>query len=231
MNGFRRVIVQTVAFVCVASVVPASDAYGQVARNLGRFQHDEHATYQCAECHSTGSPTTISNREWCADCHHVNAAFSQCRQCHTVREIAPEPVRALVNFRLPPAEVRQRSLLFDHVVHGNVGCASCHTGGAALLAQADCASCHTDHHRPEADCLACHEEPAATVHPAEVHLDLAGCGTAGCHVAEGIDYATMLGERNLCLSCHAAQRDHEQPEACAECHLMGDAAMATRGTP
>ena len=216
---------------CAVMLVHAAEAYGQGTRSLGRFQHDEHATYHCTECHSTGSPTTESNRKWCADCHHVNAGYSQCRQCHSVREIAPEPVHALVRFRLPPAEIRTRSLLFDHNVHGNVGCASCHTGGAELLAQSDCATCHTDHHRPDADCLACHQEPAATAHPAEVHLNLAGCGTAGCHVAEGLDYEAMLGERNLCLSCHVAQRDHEQPDPCGKCHLMGDAAAGSRGSP
>jgi hypothetical protein len=226
-----RRIVQVAAVVCLAILLFAPDAYGQAGQNLGRFQHDEHATFQCAECHSSGSATAESNRTWCADCHHVNAGFSQCRQCHTVREIAPAPLRALVSFRLPPAEIRTRSLLFDHTVHAGVGCASCHSEGAQLLAESDCASCHSDHHRPDADCLACHEEPAATAHPAEVHLDLAGCGAAGCHVAEGIDYAIMLGERDLCLSCHAAEREHEQPEPCAECHLMGDAAMAPRGAP
>lgn len=226
-----RRIVQVAAVACLVTLLVAPTAHGQVGRSAGRFEHDEHATFQCAECHSTGAATTVANREWCADCHHVNASFSQCRQCHTVREIAPEPQRALVNFRLPPAKVIQRSLLFDHIVHGSVGCASCHTAGAALLAQADCASCHVDHHKAGADCLACHAEPAVTAHPEEVHLDLAGCGTAGCHAAEGINYAAMVDERNLCLSCHVAQLDHEQPEPCAECHILGGGSMSTRETP
>lgn len=231
MTLARRSLVQVLAVLCVAAPINVSEAYGQVGRTLGGFQHDEHETFRCAECHSTGSATTVSNREWCADCHHVNAAFSQCRQCHTVREIAPEPLRALVNFRLPPAKVLQRSLLFDHIVHGSVGCASCHTGGAALLAQADCASCHTDHHKAGMDCLACHSEPPVAAHPEEVHLDLAGCGAAGCHEAEGIDYAAMVDERNLCLSCHAAQLDHEQPEPCARCHIVGDGTISSGDTP
>lgn len=205
---------------CVFWVAPGAN--GQVSQSLDRFQHDEHATYECAECHSTGSATTVSNSKWCADCHHLEVGYGQCRQCHTVSEIAPEPVRALVRFKLPDSQARTRSLLFDHVVHGGVGCASCHTGGAELLAQADCASCHTDHHKAGADCLACHSEPLVTAHTETVHLDLAGCGTAGCHVAEGIDYGAMPDERNFCVSCHVAEREHEQPEPCAECHILGD---------
>ncbi len=230
MTSSVRCIVKAAAVACLATLSFAPDASGQVGRSVGRFEHDEHETFQCAECHSSGSATAESNRTWCADCHHVNAGFSQCRQCHTVREIAPAPLRALVSFRLPPAEIRTRSLVFDHTVHAGVGCASCHTKGAQLLAESDCASCHTDHHKAGADCLACHAEPAVDAHPEEVHLDLAGCGTAGCHAAEGIDYAAMVDERNLCLSCHVAQLDHEQPEPCAECHIVGGGVMSTSET-
>ena len=197
-------------------------AFGQVSQASERFQHEEHATYECAECHSTGSSTVESNRKWCADCHHVEVGYDQCRQCHTVREIAPEPVRAIVRFKLPDTDVRTRSLLFDHNLHGSVGCGACHTGGAELLAESNCENCHTDHHKPGVDCLACHSEPLVTAHPETVHLDLAGCGAAGCHVAEGIDYAVMVDERNLCVSCHVAERDHELPEPCVDCHIMGE---------
>jgi hypothetical protein len=222
MNRHLRVLVLAVPLACAAILTHAPTIYGQANADLSRFQHELHASYQCAECHSTGTATSVSNRKWCADCHHLEAGYTQCQRCHTVREIAPEPVRAIVRFKLPPAEIRTRSLTFDHNVHGNVGCASCHTGGAELRAQAGCESCHTDHHRADADCQACHSEPPVTAHSETVHLDLAGCGAAGCHVAEGIDYAVMSGERSLCLSCHVAQREHEQPEPCAECHLVSE---------
>ncbi|MEE8486800.1 MAG: hypothetical protein V3S56_01430 [Gemmatimonadota bacterium] len=222
MNRCLRVLILAVPLAWAGVLVHSPDVFGQASPDLSRFQHEFHATYECAECHSTGAATTVSNRKWCTDCHHVDVGYAQCQRCHTAREIAPEPVRAIVRFRLPPAELRTRSLIFDHNVHGRVGCASCHTGGAALRAEAGCESCHTDHHKAGVDCQACHSEPPVTAHPEEVHLDLAGCGTAGCHVAEGIDYAAMLDERNLCVSCHVAQREHEQPAPCAECHLVSE---------
>lgn len=228
MNRFTRFLALAIPTVCVAIMAQAPAAYGQTSPDLSRFQHGLHATYECAECHSTGTATTVSNRKWCADCHHVDAGYAQCQRCHTAEEIAPEPVRALVRFKLPPAEIRTRSLIFDHTIHGDVGCASCHTGGAELRAQADCESCHTDHHKAEADCQACHSEPPTTAHSEDVHVDLAGCGSAGCHVAEGIDYGALQGERNLCESCHVAQLEHEQPTPCAECHL-GSESDATPG--
>ena len=228
MNGYLRFLALVVPMACMAVMLNPSTVLGQANLDLSRFQHQLHATYQCAECHSTGTATTVSNRKWCADCHHIDVGYEQCQLCHTAREIAPEPVRAMVRFNLPPNEIRTRSLIFDHNVHGNVGCASCHTGGAALRSQADCESCHTDHHKADRECQACHEEPPVTAHAEDVHLDLAGCGSAGCHVAEGIDYAAMLGDRSLCVSCHVAQLEHEQPEPCAECHL-GSESDATSG--
>lgn len=231
MNRRRRFPVLAIPLACVAILMHAPGVYGQASPDLPRFQHGLHATYECAECHSTGTATTVSNRKWCADCHHVDVGYAKCQRCHTVQEIAPEPVRALVQFKLPPAELRTRSLIFDHNIHGNVGCALCHTGGAELRVQAACESCHTDHHKAGVDCQACHSEPPVTAHPEEVHMDLAGCGTAGCHVAEGIDYAVMLDERNLCVSCHVAQREHEQPEPCAECHLVSEVGEPQGGSP
>lgn len=227
----RSRLTRIVVLACGIFLLHVPFAHGQVSQGAERFQHGEHATYECAECHSTGSATIESNRKWCADCHHVEVGYGQCRQCHTVQEIAPEPVRALVSFKLPDSQARNRSLLFDHNVHAGVGCASCHTGGAELLAESDCSTCHTDHHKAGADCLACHSEPLVTAHSESVHLDLAGCGAAGCHVARDIDYAVMLDERNFCLSCHVAQLDHEQPEPCAECHILDAGAPAPGEAP
>lgn len=229
MNRFR--LLRVLVAGCGALLLGVSTGYGQVSQSTDRFDHDEHATYECAECHSTGSATAESNRTWCADCHHVEVGYDQCRQCHTVQEIAPEPVRALVRFKLPDTESRTRSLFFDHIAHDGVGCASCHSGGAELLAQSNCASCHSDHHAPNIDCLACHSEPLVTAHEEDVHLDLAGCGAGGCHVTEGIDYAAMPDERNFCISCHVAERDHELPEPCADCHILGDGPAGLGETP
>lgn len=215
----RFMVTRCASAVLVALALPSASRAQEIS-DLSRFQHEVHAAYPCADCHSTGSATTVSNRTWCADCHHVNVGYGQCQRCHAAEEIAPEPLRRLVTFQLPSGVERNRSLTFDHGIHGGVSCSSCHTGDAVLKTQAQCSSCHTDHHKAGSDCLACHSEPPIGAHADDVHVDLAGCGTAGCHVAEGVDYGSMRDERNFCVSCHVGQRDHEQPGACIECHLL-----------
>ncbi len=187
-----------------------------------RFRHESHAAVACNDCHANGLRTSPTNSGWCAACHHESASVATCGRCHDVDRLIPEPARRLVTFRLSVGEPRTRSLTFDHEPHRTLGCASCHTGGAALRVERECTSCHVEHHGAGARCVACHAEPPVTAHPAEVHLELAGCGAAGCHVSEGLDYAAMADERNLCLSCHVAQVEHEVPRPCAECHILSD---------
>jgi hypothetical protein len=222
MRPLERLMIVSCDLVVVAALALPSSARAQGAGDLSRFEHEAHADFPCAECHSTGTATTVSNRTWCADCHHVKVGFGECQRCHAAEEIAPRPLRRLVTFQLPGEVERNRSLTFDHGQHGSLSCSSCHTGDAALRTQGQCSSCHTDHHKAGRNCLACHSEPPVGAHAEEVHVDLAGCGTAGCHVAEGIDYGAMLDARNYCISCHVGQRDHEQPGACVECHLLSN---------
>lgn len=203
----------------IGSWVPLA---AQTGADTGRFQHEIHAAYACTECHSTGRPTTSANRSWCAECHHQDVGYNQCQQCHTTEEIAPEPVRALVTFHLSVGPSVTRSLVFDHNRHSPLGCESCHADGSRVRAQVDCTECHVDHHQRGRECTACHAEPRVTAHPESVHLDLAGCGQSGCHVSEGIDFDTLPDERNLCVSCHVGQREHEAPQACVRCHIVGE---------
>ena len=205
--------------VAILTAFPAP-ARAQDAGAPERFRHEIHAEFPCAECHSTGAETVVSNRTWCADCHHVNVELTQCQRCHATTEIAPEPLRRPVTFLLPGGVERERRLLFDHETHASRSCASCHTRGGGIDSAGECSSCHSDHHRAGSRCLACHREPTPGAHTAEVHLDIAGCGASGCHVAEGVDYASLPDDRNFCLSCHVEQQDHERPNPCAECHLL-----------
>jgi hypothetical protein len=228
MRPLERLTIVSCGLVVVAALALPSSARAQGAGELSRFEHEAHVDFPCAECHSSGTATTVSNRTWCADCHHTKVGFEQCQRCHEAEDIAPEPLRRLVTFRLPGEVERNRSLTFDHGTHGGVSCSSCHTGDAALRTQAQCSSCHTDHHKAGSDCLACHSEPPVEAHAEDVHVDLAGCGTAGCHEAAGVDYGAMLDERNFCVSCHVGQRDHERPGACVTCHLLDDSEAMRR---
>ncbi|MDH3733850.1 MAG: hypothetical protein OEU54_09970 [Gemmatimonadota bacterium] len=219
----------TLSFLALSSPQLAAQ---QARSELARFQHDEHSTFVCDDCHGSGQATTAANRQWCAGCHHVEVGLSGCDRCHVPAELTPEPLRQLVTFRLSVVEPTTRSLTFDHDLHGEVECADCHTGGAELLVRQECTACHVEHHQRGVECTACHAEPTTTAHPPEVHRDLAGCGAAGCHVSEGLDYAGLVDERNLCISCHVAQREHEPAQPCADCHILsGDPGPGTGRDP
>ncbi len=210
-----RAIARAVGLLTAVTAAPLAAQGGQ------RFNHEQHATFDCAECHRTGQATVATNADWCAGCHHVSATMGECSRCHNPSALTPAPLRALVPFRLSVGEPRTRSITFDHVVHGDLECADCHTGGATLAVRRGCASCHVDHHAPERECIACHAQPPEGAHVTEVHLELAGCGSAGCHAVEGIDFEALRERPAMCLSCHHAQREHEVGEPCLRCHLLG----------
>jgi len=225
--------VPAVAALLAASWLSPALAAGARPQETGadrsRFEHERHAGLECTDCHGNGRPTTASVRGWCADCHHVNVTLAECDRCHVTTEITPEPRRALVTFDLSVGEPRTRSLTFDHTVHGGLTCAECHTGGAALRVQKECTSCHVEHHRASADCTACHSEPPVTAHPSELHRELTGCAAAGCHASEGLDFEALQDDRNLCVSCHVAQKEHEPGNPCAACHILGDGGRPEEG--
>lgn len=215
----------------LAGLLLAPAASAQPASTAGRFRHELHRSFPCAECHATGMATSASNRSWCAGCHHRNVSYDQCQRCHATEDIAPAPVRELVTFQRSVGGTVTRSITFEHRRHERLGCGSCHAGGAAARPGTTCLECHADHHQPGRDCNACHAEPPVTAHTESVHLDLAGCGQSGCHVSTGIDFAALPDERNLCLACHPAQRAHEAPAPCARCHLPGDSPDPDGGRP
>jgi hypothetical protein len=92
-------------------------------------------------------------------------------------------------------------------------CGDCHRADVTLQVDRECASCHASHHTATAECAACHVPAKAGVHNADVHLSCAG---SGCHASAAAPSPTL--SRNLCLTCHAAQRTHEPGGVCAECH-------------
>lgn len=225
--GRRRIGVPRGA-VPLATLAALSLASPPVASGQAdRFRHELHASFECAECHQTGGATSAANGEWCADCHHVNASPGECARCHATGNIAPGPARPLVTFRFSVGEPRTRPVPFEHTRHASYECAECHTGGADLGVRRSCASCHGDHHEAARDCTACHAQPEGGVHPAD-RVHLRGCAGSGCHAVEGFDYEALKESRSLCLSCHQAMRDHEAPEPCVRCHLLGGSGGAGR---
>ena len=197
------------------------------------FRHDDHQSFDCVRCHSSGSEhglLLVRGLEDCRSCHHRLPAAATCTGCHDDVADSKQLFAVLQTLTFSQSKTATRPLTFQHVRHEGVACASCH-GSPPLDEQAvDCAGCHVDHHREGADCTACHVQAPAAVHPLTVH---AGCAGAACH-----DDRTLVGAsqtRSFCLACHQDQSEHRESEDCATCHVMppptfpGPAGMAWPG--
>jgi hypothetical protein len=114
-------------------------------------------------------------------------------------------------------EPRSRSLPFEHETHGTFTCQECHTGPVLLAVEKGCADCHDDHHRPGAECSQCHLPTEPGVHGLEVHLT---CTSSGCHAGTAGERPALT--RNMCLTCHQEQLDHEPGLDCQKCHMVPD---------
>lgn len=115
-------------------------------RQLG-FNHQQHSTVPCAQCHADPMTRGAANVQ-CKACHaDHHKTTSNCMACH------------------PPVKVS------PHTLKVHVGCAgsSCHKQLPAPLAAVPhtrqfCLACHQNmvNHRPSGNCADCHQLPAAS---------------------------------------------------------------------
>jgi nitrate/TMAO reductase-like tetraheme cytochrome c subunit len=111
---------------------------GAVDRRV-RFDHDDHASVGCAQCHTQGLSMRVERT--CASCHqNHHTATASCVTCHN------QPNRASHTI-----QVHTRSCAGS----------SCHESasyGAMIQGRNTCLSCHQDQtdHRPGQACAACH---------------------------------------------------------------------------
>jgi hypothetical protein len=185
------------------------------------FPHDRHKQLSCVTCHTTTNrtgPLTFTPPRGCLICHHQSPATSKCATCHTTDEIAPAH-QEVVAVAVKNEPARPRPVAFDHRAHTDVACVTCHTASVTLQPDSSvlrCSACHEEHHAAARTCAACHTgfDPATShAQPVEAH---AGC--AECHKAATI--ARLVPDRELCLTCHAKQRDHYADRECTVCHLQ-----------
>ena len=97
---------------------------------------------------------------------------------------------------------------------------------AQSVAGLECTSCHEQHHEPDTQCRACHVAPPDRAHNMRSHLTCAG---AQCH--DPVPFQGVPRTRELCLSCHQQQVNHQPGRNCAQCHtLPGSLPGAARGS-
>ncbi|MDH3270608.1 MAG: hypothetical protein OEN56_04705 [Gemmatimonadota bacterium] len=197
------------------------------------FDHTQHTTVDCGSCHSSGEEhgaSPLTEVADCRSCHHEPVASADCAQCHGPED-APDTIHRWTQSMVLDVGVNDpdRVMIFPHLDHADLDCASCHSEGLAMAppADLDCASCHQDHHTPVSDCAACHAVAPVSAHPpTEAHVT---CSGAGCHT--DVPFENVPRTRSFCLGCHQDLRDHEPQETCSECHQLPAPRRQTGGLP
>ncbi len=187
------------------------------------FPHDRHKQLACLTCHASQrahARLTFEPLRGCQICHHQAPVSSTCTTCHAAAELTierPERVRVTVTGHA----ARARDVAFRHETHRDVKCVACHTTPVTLdpaVPVTTCTACHDDHHTAARDCAGCHAAagPEALAPHAPPHDAHQGC--AACHAP--VTVARLVPDRALCLTCHAAQRDHYPAAECTVCHFQ-----------
>jgi LSD1 subclass zinc finger protein len=187
------------------------------------FPHDRHQSLSCITCHLSRREhgrLAFETPRGCQICHHQAPATAECATCHRTDALAaPESVtvRVMVE-RAPP---RSHPTLFDHARHARLKCVDCHTTPVSLAPGAEtlrCAACHDDHHAAGRSCATCHTEIGPEARVAHAPPIDAHQACDACHLPQVV--ARLVPDRTLCLTCHAAQREHYAAQECTTCHFQ-----------
>ena len=135
-----------------------------------------------------------------------------CEACHESQPAVQSVQELFLEVWTAP---RERSLAFDHGLHADLTCASCHQALPLLSPAESCASCHTEHHTVEVRCVECHVAPVEGAHDVQAHLT---CSGSGCHRTPEVE--AMASARPVCISCHVELEEHEPGGDCIECHRV-----------
>jgi hypothetical protein len=185
------------------------------------FPHDRHKQLACLTCHVTSRPTarlTFVPPRGCQICHHQAPTTRNCASCHGADELAA-PHAETISVAVEAHAARPRTVAFAHDAHAKLSCTTCHDTPVTLEPGAPvkaCTGCHEDHHTARRDCAACH----ATAAIRAAHPDSANAHVAcdACHRESTV--ARLVPDRGLCLTCHAAQREHYPTRECTGCHFQ-----------
>jgi len=127
----------------------------------------------------------------------------------------------MVGVTVARAPARSHPARFDHTTHADLKCVSCHTTPVSLDPSVEtlrCAACHDDHHAAGRRCAVCHTELGAEMRSAHAPPADAHVACDACHQPAIV--AQLVPDRSLCLTCHAAQRDHHATQECTLCHFQ-----------
>ena len=204
---------------------PDTDLAMLLAAPADSFEHAEHETLTCIQCHRTSEGhggLTFEPPRGCQICHHQAPSRSDCSDCH---ESAVDLATASVEVHIQPtpdAETVRRPATFVHEVHAEAACVDCHEVPvtlAAAEASATCTGCHDEHHMAEIACADCHAGgDLSAMETAHAPPEPAHEACATCHTPETV--LLFEPDRPFCLACHAEDAEHEPDGQCTTCHLM-----------
>jgi hypothetical protein len=202
------------------------------AQDAAGFEHRDHADVACTDCHSNErehGEVTVRTPAQCASCHHASEEPDTCASCHRAAELNGSGAGSRDVVATIAGVALTKSIPWGHADHEALSCADCHVPGPSPKVSAEalsCVVCHEDHHGAAATCTTCHADaPKPGAHEIDVHADL-GCAGAGCHEnARGLGFTSTTGHAvvlsaEVCLSCHADQKEHEPLSDCVSCHLI-----------
>ena len=203
-------------------------------RNPGAFFRGKHATAQCGACHKrVGGAVRFTNLGSCVSCHedpHGGQFGPACANCHQVDAAWSNASRAFHKAGLFPLEGR-------HLV---TPCGDCHVNGIIKGTPTRCYDCHWVRRQDDVyrtrlgnECEDCHRPTAWSAvtwdHGARTTFALAGAHrTLACDQCHHGDFGRTLSD---CASCHAADYDGAReplhraagfPMTCQLCHRPGD---------
>jgi len=208
-----------------------------------KFSHKFHIVEQeatCDMCHVAGeegnyAPPTMDN---CKECHDIEEdnPSDECLVCHTVKGVSNDYE---VQEKAKPKSYGD--LMFEHEVHTDYECATCHTGVAGdhgLDAGPEmpvCIRCHKEVDGPQ-ECSACHEQIDVEKAPVSHQQGWESRHGQASRLDNSCAYC-HTDRQAFCEACHRTQKpkDHtagwkngghgmeagHDRKLCANCHDAG----------
>jgi hypothetical protein len=204
---------------------PTRDSPGAAAAaaTADSFPHGRHTSLPCLTCHTnTGAKNGLvfAIPRGCDLCHHQSliagkVEAADCAKCHAPAKLAvPKPM--VMQVKVGTHAPAPRTVGFKHDGHQRLACATCHQAPNTVPPDSirTCQGCHTEHHNAQRNCSTCHNR--AETPPAHSRTTHVACDA--CHTPSRI--AILSPTRNFCVTCHAAQRDHQPGGECSTCHFL-----------
>ncbi|MGZ4543642.1 MAG: hypothetical protein ACXVXI_11090, partial [Mycobacteriaceae bacterium] len=183
--------------------------------DLGSHTATSAASLACADCHGTGSPTSIAIKQV-----HANASAGACAVCHDNPARVPDITKKTAECASCHATAGtdyHRTITASHtstqIACSGAGChvitdlAALHSTATTTVAGVTYTGCKVCHQSPTvqpttSDCKASGCHGTTNPHPAHLATASAGCIAAGCHTSADAMVVHQNSALGACAVCH-----------------------------